>query len=213
MRVLERIASESSHREAVLEVLRRERPGQVSAPVTRDLLWLIGTLQERPMLERRATEAALAAERHVAEEAHTAEQIRATHSWLSRQTHVPGAAHLTPSDAENLIGYVDNVDRVRQSVDLLPLSADARRNAATTWLRRRLRSDLEKRSSVCWSCKAAVYADLNPDCPRCHWMVCWCDACRDPRHKKGACVRMDPRRALPGELMHDVDVDPFPGPN
>ena len=185
----------------VLNVLSDVSQDLPSPAVARGLSELTQRLEALDEAERADHESRLrAAARHQAElerqrieEELALDRARTTTeaaAWFKTQAHIAGAGHLGPGDAASMIAFLDRLDIVRRTMKRGALNGPRRHQAAQTWLRVRLLPDETKRVSVCWQCHSTVYSDLNPQCPECRWMVCLCDACRDPRRDKGPCARM-----------------------
>lgn len=199
VRVLGKIAESERHQQQVAETLSQVS-AIGSAAVARDIRSLADRIDSRVRAAREVREYALAQEarRIAAEEQRLLEErlaqsrakrVREAARWLAAHGETTDE-EFTSGDAENLVLYLDRVDSIRRSMNLGELQGVQRTTAAQAWVRSRSGDAAEKRISFCWRCRSTVYSDLNPKCPRCQWMVCACDACRDPEHKHGACPRM-----------------------
>lgn len=187
---------------AALEANLKDLP---TAAVARDVSDLAARLQRRvdDMAEaegfaeesRRRTEedrARVEAERELAMT--FAKRLAEAKTWLAGQVSGDGVDAPAEGDADLLVKYLDRVDTLRRTQGAESLQGEARKRAAESWLRARLRPDDEKRVSVCWNCLSTVFSDTNPRCPDCGWLVCSCDACKEPLRFGSPCPRTAGRR-------------------
>jgi hypothetical protein len=182
VRVLGRIAQDDAQVETVMASLQQVVPP--SDAVARDISAL--TIQLQAQIEARRT---AAAHRVIQEELLAAAnrrraQVEPARGFLRATTGKPWSAR----SAERLLEYLDRLEEIRNRSGATPLR-NRRSEAVFAWIRMQSPNSAEKRVSVCWNCGAGVYSDLNPACETCLWMVCVCDACRDPEHRKGPCPR------------------------
>lgn len=200
VRVLGAIASLDDLSIRVLEAVTVEMNGIKSRAVARDCIDLAAKLQrsidenrriraERDAQRIRSAQLARRAEVERQLSASRAERVTKTRRWLEERdatmiTDAPLAA-----DASLLVAYIDRLDAIRASFGVEPLNGRARTGAAESWSRLRLEPRESKREAVCWYCLSTVFSDLNPRCPMCGWLVCSCDACKEPTRFGPPCPR------------------------